>query len=195
MKSKEVTDVLKALGWRTYTDEVGDKSTRFCLPDRTVQIIYGIRKYGDEQQLETTLSASSNAFSHGCKTIDSALGSYAPLVRSRKGLTYQVPEILEEHVRQASDEAIAWAQEQDLDRALRDHAASPTNAPGARPIWHLAALALLGDIEKLKFYQASFAAGDRLGFVPYVTKDYIDRAVAVAEGFVASAGSTHSPST
>lgn len=181
MKIKEVTDVLKALGWRAYTDEVGDKSTRFCLPDRTVQIIYGIRKYGEEQQLEATLSASSDAFSHGCKTIDSGLGSYAPLVRSRKGLVYQVSEILEEHVRQASDEAIAWAEAQDLDKALRDHAALPTNAPGARPIWHLAALGLLGDVTKLKSYQASFEAGDRLGFVNYVTKDYIDRAVALAE--------------
>jgi hypothetical protein len=181
MKIKEVTDDLKALGWRAYTDEVGDRSTRFCLPDRTVQIIYGIRKYGEEQQLEATLSASSDAFSHGCKTIDSGLGSYAPLVRSRKGLVYQVPEILEEHVRQASEDAIAWAQAQDLDKALRDHAALPTNAPGARPIWHLAALALLGDVSKLKSYQSSFAAGDRLGFVNYVTKDYIDRAVALAQ--------------
>ena len=181
MKTKEVIDILKALGWRAYTDEVGDKSTRFCLPDRTIQIIYGIRKYGDEQQLEATLSASSDAFSHTCKTIDSGLGSYAPLVRSMKGLCYQVPEILEVHVRQASDEAIAWAEAQDLDKALRDHAALPTNAPGARPIWHLAALALLGDVAKLKSYQASFEAGDRLGFVNYITKDYVDRAVSLAE--------------
>ena len=43
------------------------------------------------------------------------------------------------------------------------------------------ALALLGDIAKLKSYQASFEGGDRLGFVPYVTKGYIDRAVSLAE--------------
>ena len=181
MRTKEVTASLKALGWRAYTDEVGDKSTRFYLPDRTIQIIYGVQKYGDEQQLEATLSASSDAFSDGCKTIDSGLGSYSPLVRSSKGLRIQVPEILEEHVRQASGEAISWAQEQDLDKALRDYAALPTNAPGARPIWHLAALALLGDVAKLKSYQANFAAGYRLGFVNYVTKDYIDRAVTLAE--------------
>ena len=49
---------------------------------------------------------------------------------------------------------------------------------GARPVWHLAALVVLGDLEKLKFYQASFEAGDRLGFVKYITKNYIDSAVA-----------------
>ena len=96
-----------------------------------------------------------------------------------------MPEILEMHVRQASDEAIAWAQEQDLGKALRGHAALPTNAPGARPIWHLAALALLGGVAKLKSYQVSFEAGDRLGCVNYVTKDYIDRAVFLAEELVA----------
>lgn len=181
MKMKDVTHALQTIGWRAHTDEVGEKYTHFYLPDRTVQIIYGIRKYGKGQQFEATLSASTNIFSHACKVVDSGYGSYAPLVRSRKGLCYQAPEILEEHVRQVSDVAIAWAKEQDLDKALRDHAALPTDAPGALPIWHLAALALLGDVAKLKSYRASFAVGDRLGFVNYVTKDYIDRAVALAE--------------
>jgi hypothetical protein len=40
---------------------------------------------------------------------------------------------------------------------------------------------VLGDVERLKSYQASFEAGNRLCFVNYVTKDYIDRAVALAE--------------
>ena len=64
-------------------------------------------------------------------------GSYTPLARAQKGLRVRVPEILEDHVRQASDEAIAWAQEQDLDQALQEYAAFPTTAPGARPVWHL----------------------------------------------------------
>ncbi|EEE35397.1 hypothetical protein RKLH11_4073 [Rhodobacteraceae bacterium KLH11] len=59
-------------------------------------------------------------------------------------------------MRQASDEAIAWAQGQDLDMALQDYAALPTDAPGARPIWHLGALAVLGDAARLQSYQASF---------------------------------------
>ena len=53
--------------------------------------------------------------------------------------------------------------------------------PGAAGVWQLAALALLGRTAKLKSYQASFAAGNRIGFVNYITKDYIDRAVALAE--------------
>ncbi|MGX7950382.1 DUF6990 domain-containing protein [Oleidesulfovibrio alaskensis] len=72
-----------------------------------------------------------------------------------------------------------WLSSLLLGRGLR-HATLPTAAPGTRPIWHLAALVLPSDAAKLKFYQASFEAGDRLGFVPYITKDYIDRAMSLA---------------
>lgn len=181
MKTNEVTLILKGLEWKAFTDEVGDKVAHFALSDRIVDIIYGIRKFSQGEQFEATLSTSTSAFSVACTGIRGGGGSYTPLARAQKGLRIRASEILEEHVRQASEEAIAWAKVQDLDKALRDHAALPTNAPGARPIWHLAALVLLGDVAKLKSYQASFEEGDRLGFVNYVTKDYIDRAVILAE--------------
>ena len=181
MKMKETTQVLSSLAWAIRTDDVGDKVAKFILSDRIVDIIYGIGRFGDEEQFEAVLSVSTAKFSKFCSRILGENKSFYPLVVARRGLRVLAPEIREEHVRQASDEAISWAQEQDLDKALRDHAALPTDAPGARPIWHLAALALLGDVAKLKSYQASFEAGDRLGFVPYIKKDFIDRAVSLAE--------------
>ena len=184
MKINDIDNVLTSLGWTTRTDEVGDKIACHQLSDRVVDIIYGVRRLPGEQQLEVMRSTSTEAFSRVCAKIDIGNGAYTPLVRAWKGLRIRAPEIMEEHVRQVSDEAIAWAAEQDLDKALQEHAALPTDAPGARPIWHLAALALLGNVVELKSYQASFEAGDRLGFVNYVTKDFIDRAVAVAEGYV-----------
>jgi hypothetical protein len=187
MKLGEVTQTLTALHWSTRTDEVGDKIGYFALPDRFVQVIYGIRKFRDDQQLEIMPSVSTEPFSKACETIDIGHGSYAPLIVPFKDIRVRVPEVLSEHVRQASDEAITWAQEEDLDMALRKHVALSTDAPGAAPVWHLAALAVLGDTARLKTYQASFEAGDRLGFVNYVTKDYIDRAVALAEGNLAKA--------
>ncbi|HMQ40145.1 MAG TPA: hypothetical protein PKC09_02625 [Paracoccus sp. (in: a-proteobacteria)] len=181
MKIVEITNALKSLGWSLSRDEVGDRLASYRLSDRTADIIYGLKRLPDKQQLWVMRSTSTDAFSSACAKVDPGYGISAPLVTPWNNPDIRVPEILEEHVRQASDEAIAWAKAQDLDKALREHAALPTNAPGARPIWHLAALALLGDVAKLKSYQASFAAGDRLGFVNYITKDYIDRAVALAE--------------
>ncbi|MBY5927466.1 MULTISPECIES: DUF6990 domain-containing protein [unclassified Halomonas] len=181
MKLKEVTDMLGSIGWSIYTDEVGDRSACYRCNDRTVQIIYGIEKIRDKQKFGAMLSLATDSFSNACVAIDPGYGDDVPFIRAWSGLDIRAPEILEEHVRQASEEAISWAKVQDLDKALQDHAALPTNAPGARPIWHLAALALLGDVVKLRFYQDSFADGNRLGFVNYVTKDYIDRAVELAE--------------
>ena len=181
MRMNEATQALKALGWSIYTDEVGDKFAQYSLQDRIAQIIYFLNRIRDQQKFGASLVLTTDTFSNACLAIDPGYGKDAPIIRASKGIDIRAPEILERHVRQASDEAISWAQEQDLDKALRDHAALPTDAPGARPIWHLAALALLGDVAKLKSYQASFEAGDRLGFVPYIKKDFIDRAVSLAE--------------
>ena len=83
-------------------------------------------------------------------------GSYDPLIRAWNGIAIRAtPEILEEHVRQASEQAIQWTKEQDLEKALDKHAAMPTDAPGAQPLWHLGALVVLGEVDRLKFY-ASF---------------------------------------
>lgn len=181
MKTNEVSKVLMTLGWKNYTDDVGDKFSIYHFPDRIVNIIYRVRKSGEDQLLSFDLTASTGAFSYACKSIYPQYGNYASLIRRQKGLSYQVPVITEEHVRQATAEAVAWVKELDLERVLREHAARPTNSPGTFPILHLAALTLQGDVAKLKSYQASFEAGDRLGFVVYVTKDHIDRAVALAE--------------
>ncbi|QEM81958.1 DUF6990 domain-containing protein [Halomonas binhaiensis] len=183
MNIVEITNILKLLGWSISRDEVGDRLASYGLPDRTADIIYGMKRLTNDQQLWVMRSTSTDAFSNACAVVDSSRRETTPLLTSWKGLRIQAPEILDEHVRQGSEEAIAWAQEQDLDRALQEHAAMPTNVPGAKPIWHLAALALLGNVEKLKSYQSSFEAGDRLGFVPYITKDYIDRAVSLGEEY------------
>ena len=187
VKITEVTNTLKSRGWTASKDEVGDRIAFYGLSDRTVNVIYGLRKMPKEQQLWVMRSVSAEAFSRACAEIDPGLGNFIPLARPWNDPDIRAPEILEEHVQQASDEAIAWAQAQDLEKALHEHAALPTTAPGARPIWHLGALAVLGDVTRLKSYQASFEAGDRLGFVNYVTKDYIDRAVALAEQNTAGA--------
>jgi hypothetical protein len=46
---------------------------------------------------------------------------------------------------------------------------------------HLGALALAGDADRLKFHQDAFERGERLGCVPYISKQMIDRALQIAE--------------
>jgi len=74
----------------------------------------------------------------------------------------------------------------DLAEALDLNINLPTDSKGSAPLLHLAALAILGRVDRLKSYRTSFETGDRLGFVPYITKDFIDRAVVLAEEYAAS---------
>lgn len=61
----------------------------------------------------------------------------------------KVPAVLKEHVHQASNETIQWAKGQDLEAGLKENVSLPTDAPGAHPVWHLGALAVLGDPARL----------------------------------------------
>jgi len=143
---------------------------------------YTIHRATHYQKLGTMFSTSTDEFSTVCSQIGNDKEHYESLVVSWSGLDIRDPEFIKpEHIHQASQQAIDWSKEQDLYQALLDYAALPTSAPGSQPILHLSALVLLGNIEKLKFYQSSFEAGDRLDFVPYITKDFIDRAVTLAE--------------
>lgn len=57
---------------------------------------------------------------------------------------------------------------------------TPTDSVGIVPAQHLAALALSKNFERLEFYLTSLQKGDRLGFVPYITEEYISRALEFA---------------
>ncbi len=184
MKIGHVGQELKMLGWNLSRDETGARFASFQLSDREVMAGYGLMQLPEEQDLWLWPFVGTEAFSNACARIRGNQGSYdsEPFVVAQEDPHICVPEVLDQHVRQVSEKAIAWAQEQDLDMALREHAALPTSSTGALPVRHLAALVLIGDVDRLKSYLTSFDAGDRLGFVPYITRDYIFRALQLAEG-------------
>lgn len=47
---------------------------------------------------------------------------------------------------------------------LIDYSKFPTSVPGVLPIWHLGALSVLRETERLEAYLASMKAGDGVGF-------------------------------
>ncbi|MGJ8525107.1 hypothetical protein LMG33818_000815 [Halomonadaceae bacterium LMG 33818] len=76
-----------------------------------------------------------------------------------------------------SEEAIRWAKQQNVYDCIVEWAKKPTTVVGSAPVKHLTALAMLGRVDILEHYNQSFEKGDRLGFVPYITQDYIKRAL------------------
>jgi len=180
MKINEAADILKSIGWKTYMDD-GDRGAYLKLSDRIVDISYGIKRFIDEQKFIASPCVCEDKFSAAYCYVENRTDNHVPFIVPWNFPGIYAPEIKEEHVHQASIAAIEWAKQQDLHQGLLDFAALPTTVYGTKSTKHLVSLALLGDIEKLKFYQSCFETGDRLGFVPTISKGHIDRAVALAE--------------
>lgn len=174
----EFMDRLEALGWRSCRDDFNDRVLEFRLPDRVVRMF---AELSGESELALTLTVTTAEFDEADRIIHGEINLVSRLEVSEESILIDISSgSLEDRARQASDEATAWAERQDIDKALEEMAASPASFPGA-PVWHLAALALQGDVRRLRSYRARFDAGDRgLGFATYVRSDFIDRAIALA---------------
>lgn len=180
MKEKDVVSILKEQGWTCSKDEVGDY---FCVTDvggAQLQVIPSVGKRSDHFRVSLMPSISSKEFSEAASFIMGDDGSNAPIIVSN-----EAPEKLSsfsgDDVIRLSEKALSWARSQSIDEGLSAYRVLPTDAKGAMPVRHLAALALAGDTVRLDEYKHSFGNGDRLGFVPYITSDMIDRALMIAK--------------
>ncbi|EJN16396.1 hypothetical protein PMI36_06129 [Pseudomonas sp. GM79] len=179
MKEKEILPALEELGWRCGKDEAGDY---FCLMDigkEQVQIIPSIGKRPDHFRVSFMPSVSTKDFTAAAAFILGEARSHVPIIVSN-----DVPERVVDfslgNVVRLSQAAISWANAQDIEQGLAFYRHLSTDAKGARPLWHLAALAIAGDVGRLSSYQRSFELGDRLGFVPYINAQMLERALLVA---------------
>ncbi len=184
MRLKEVIKVFAGLGWEAGSDD-GDRYVIRDLGDRRVQMYIEFKRFDEEPKpLTATPFVSTPAFDDLVERIDGTPRHLIPLVgpigwgdRETK-----IPQpINEEVIAGISEEVVDWARAQDLDAVLARLRALPTSSVGIQPLKHLAALADAGDVATLQSYAEAFASGDRLGFVPYITEDYIARALAIAE--------------
>lgn len=170
---------LEGLGWRCGKDEVGDY---FCLMDignAQVQIIPDIGKRSSHFRVSFMPSVSTKNFTAAVAFIFGEARDYVPIIVSNNVPEKIVDFSLDDVVR-LSQGAVSWASAQDIEKGLAAYRALPTNSKGAMPLRHLAALAIAGEADRLASYQRSFEQGDRLGFVPYITAEMIDRALLLA---------------
>ncbi|MDU9407343.1 hypothetical protein RTH74_07005 [Pseudomonas sp. zfem001] len=181
MKEIEILPTLEELGWRCGKDEVGDY---FCLMDSgnaQIQIIPAIGKRSDHFRVSFMPSVSTKSFTEAVAFVLGEARDYVPIIVSNDVPEKIVDFSLDDVVR-LSQSAISWASAQDIEKGLAAYRALPTNSKGAMPLRHLAALAIAGEVGRLVGYQRSFEQGDRLGFVPYIAAEMIDRALLLARG-------------
>jgi hypothetical protein len=180
MNEKSVVSVLKDDGWFCKKDDVGDF---YCVKDFSgisVRVIPCVRHFSGKFSISLMPSLSVDAFSQAVRCIFGKGGSYTPLIVGDEGVV-DLDEILASDILQLAEQAVSWALAQDIEVGLAAYRNLPTTAKGAMPLRHLAALAVAGDVARLEYYRKSFEQGDRLGFVPYITSEMLDRAIEVAK--------------
>lgn len=181
MTTNEIIETFSHLGWtpKKNIDRYADKD----IGDRIVQILFKVKDLGVCQKFEASFSIKSPDFTSAVKEVEGGRSEYNDLLKAnfKNKVRIQEPEITRSHIEGTCAVAIEWAQSVDINLRYKELSEMDPSTPGAAGVWHLAALALLGNAAKLRTYQASFEGGDRRGFVNFVTKDYIDRAVTIAE--------------
>lgn len=187
MIADEAAKVFKQLGWKVQRDV--DRYAEKNLSDRTVHIGFKVKDFTIYQKFESTHSVMTKDFTNAIKKLEGGRKEFNDRLKvgSKDKVRFQKPKITPKHIEIACDAAIEWAMSVDISERYEELCNIDPSTPGAAGVWHLAALGLMGRIDKLISYQAGFEAGDNCGFVPFITKDYIDRAVALAEGNSAKA--------
>lgn len=181
MTEKEACRILQAEGWFCRKDEVGDPVCRKSLGDVQVQIIPAIGKRSDHFRVSLMPSISLRAFSDAAGFILGEGQGFVPVIVSNEP-PQKLEHLCADDVVRLAGSALSWAQHQDLEAGLALYRALPTDAKGEMPLRHLAALAIACAVDQLEGYKQSLEEGNRLGFVPYITLEMIERSLLVAQG-------------
>jgi hypothetical protein len=181
MNTNEVVETFRQLGWtpKLNVDRYAEKD----IGDRVVHVLFKLKNLGEYQKFDASHSVKSASFSAAVKEVEGGRSDYNDLlkVNFKDKVRFQEPKITPKHIEIACDAAFEWAKSVDINKRYEELCDIDPSTPGAAGVWHLAALGLMRRIDKLTSYQVRFEAGDNCGFVPFITKDYIDRAVALAE--------------
>ena len=180
MTEAEAIFILEKNGWSCEADEVGDRFCTMAVNDKVVRIFPTIGKRSDHFRVTFMPSISSKEFSEVVSFIFGEGVKHDPVIVSNE-LPEKLVGLSENDVLRLSDKAISWAHAQSLETGLAAYRNLPTDAKGAMPLRHLAALAISGEVSRLESYRKSFGQGDRLGFVPYITTEMLDRAIVIAK--------------
>ncbi|MBB4077357.1 hypothetical protein GGR08_001688, partial [Bartonella fuyuanensis] len=144
MKTKDVTEILKRLGWEIYRDEVGDTFAYYHLPDRIVGISYDVVDYGEDGgrlRLSVALTTAAYCLAEEYDNGEQSRYEYGDtLIYAEENFGIVAQNLSESHIEAVLNKVIFWAQTQNIEQKLREEAANHSAV----------AQALLGDIDALR---------------------------------------------
>ncbi len=144
MRTKDVTEILKTLGWEPYRAEDGSMFAHYHLPDRIVGISYDVVDYGEDGgkfRLSANLTTAAYCLAWEYASGEVSQDKYEDtLFSAKEDFDVTASDLSESHVKDALNRVIAWAQAQDIEKKLCEET---TNHSAV-------AQALLGDMEALR---------------------------------------------
>ncbi|WP_375639133.1 DUF6990 domain-containing protein [Bartonella sp. MF74HXZ] len=195
---QSATALLKSLGWSVEIEGKGDHLATLFLPDREVQFLYNEKRVEEFSPFDRGLLIMSGIFAAACQTINPHNSGVLPTVFMNfvsNGLEIFEEKVSAQLLKKTLDKTLKWTMESDsLHEMFRSQYSIPPwekdslswalgdeveFAPYA--LLHLAALALLGDVEILASYDESFTAGEKLGFDETIEKVHLERAMVIAQ--------------
>ncbi|MDO8344103.1 MAG: hypothetical protein Q7T48_12950 [Cellvibrio sp.] len=177
----DVLSVFQQLAWDVSKDSVGDRILSFRLTDNTqITGAPAFRKLPNSQLIESCFGVSFDFLDSVITKIEKKR-KVSPWHVCQGSFKWKKDFFNESDIVSISNELLEWAKQQNVEDGLSIFRNYPTDSVGNMPLKHLGALAIAKDVNKLSYYLESFKAGDRLGFVPYITQDFIERALKIAE--------------
>ncbi|WP_375641564.1 MULTISPECIES: DUF6990 domain-containing protein [unclassified Bartonella] len=176
MQTKDVTEILKTLGWEPYRAEDGSMFAHYHLPDRIVGISYDVVDYGEDGgkfRLSANLTTAAYCLAWEYASGEVSQDKYEDtLFSAKEDFDVTASDLSESHIEAALNKVIAWAQAQDIEQKLREEAANHSAV----------AEALLGDIDALK--SSKFTPQLHVPeFADYKTIGWIDRLILFAQAY------------
>ncbi|WP_273718281.1 MULTISPECIES: DUF6990 domain-containing protein [Bartonella] len=176
MQTKDVTEILKRLGWEPHRDEVGDTFAYYHLSDRIIRILYDVVDYGEDGgrlRLSVDLTTAAYCLAREYSNGEQSRYKYDDmLISAEENFGIIAQNLSESHIEEALNKVIAWAQTQNIEQKLREEAANHSAV----------AEALLGDIDALR----SDKPASQLHvpeFADYATIEWIDRLILFAQAY------------
>ncbi|WP_254474885.1 hypothetical protein [Bartonella sp. B1098] len=144
MQTKDVTEILKRLGWEPHRDEVGDTFAYYHLSDRIIRILYDVVDYGEDGgrlRLSVAFTTAAYCLAEEYDNGEQSRYEYGDmLIYAEENFGVTAQNLSESHIEEALNKVVAWAQTQNIEQKLREEAADHS----------LVAKAVLGDIEAFR---------------------------------------------
>ncbi|WP_187445978.1 DUF6990 domain-containing protein, partial [Phyllobacterium endophyticum] len=145
MLKNDVHLAFKELGWRIGKDEGRDHYAIYGLGKTLVQVILRLEPRREGKRLLCYFSMSPSDFISAVAEISSRKWEHVPFITGQEDL--RQTDFTFEDIRVLSNRLIEWSRQQDIESSMKRLRELPADSKGTEPLYHLAALALAGDVD------------------------------------------------